>query len=59
MTAKVLLDKNPNPTDAQNPRWHEQNPLPLHDVLPDSGSHTARRENHGGRASGFEMEVLA
>ena len=41
MTAKALLDRNPNPTDAQiREAWRHA--VPLHDLLPRAGRHQAR-----------------
>ena len=36
LTAKALLDKNPNPTDAQIREGMTEHAVPLHDLLPDS-----------------------
>ena len=47
LTAKALLDKNPNPTDAQIRQGDVGHVVPLHDLLPHPGGHQARRE--GGR----------
>ncbi len=44
MTAKALLDKNPNPTDAQIREGMARHAVPLHDVLPHPGRHQARGE---------------
>ena len=47
LTAKALLDKNPNPTDAQIRAGHGRHAVPLHDVLPHPGRHQARGEGDG------------
>ena len=44
LTAKALLDQNPNPTDAQIRQGMARHAVPLHDLLPHPGRHQARRE---------------
>ena len=51
MTAKALLDKIPDPTRCADSRGNERGAVPLHDVLPGSGGHQARREGNRGRAA--------
>ncbi len=46
MTAKALLDRKPNPTDARDSRGDGRHAVPLHDVLPHPGRHQARRDGH-------------
>ena len=43
MTAKALLDRNPQPTDAQIRQGMARHAVPLHDLLPHPGGHQARR----------------
>ena len=43
MTAKALLDRNPNPTDEEIRRGDEWRPVSVHDVLPGSGRDQACR----------------
>ena len=53
LTAKALLDRNPNPTDAQIRQGMAGDAVPLHDVLPHPGRHQARGEGDGLRAAGI------
>ena len=50
LTAKALLDRNPNPTDAEIRAGHAGRAVPLHDVLPRPGRHQARGEGDGRHA---------
>ena len=47
LTAKVLLDKNPNPTDAEIRQGMAGRVVPLHDVLPRPGRDQACGEAAG------------
>ena len=44
LTAKALLDKNPNPDRRADPAGDGRHAVPLHDLLPHPGGHQARRE---------------
>ena len=59
MTAKALLDKNPNPTDAQIREGMARHAVPLHDVLPHSGRHQARREGGSHDVATIRVEASA
>ena len=59
MTAKALLDKNPNPTDAQIREGMARHAVPLHDVLPHSGGHQARGESDRRGRAASSKEVVA
>ena len=47
MTAKALLDKNPQSDGCADPRGNEPDTVPLHDVLPYSGCDQAGGEGDG------------
>ena len=50
MTAKALLDQNPNPSDAEIRDGDGRRTLPVHDLLPDSGGDQAcGARDEGGR----------
>ena len=51
LTAKALLDQNPNPTDAQIRQGMASDAVPLHDVLPHPGRHQARGQGDERSAS--------
>ena len=59
MTAKALLDKNPQSDRCADPRGNEPDAVPLHDVLPRSGRHQARGEGDRGAPGSPEKEVVA
>ena len=58
MTAKALLDRNPHPTDARDPRGHGRHALPLHDVLPRCRP-AIKRVVHGTPASATEAQEMS
>ena len=47
LTAKALLDRTPNPTDAQIRQGMSEHAVPLHDLLPDPGGHQTRGKDDG------------
>ena len=48
MTAKAMLDRNPESDRRADSRGHERHAVPLHDLLPHPGRHQARREDDVG-----------